>query len=175
MNYVHSKSDERPFSCQECTFECKRKGNLVDHVKHVHSEERPFSSPECNSTFKRRAYVARHIREVHSFDFKSKSFLARHLKKIHSNNIPFKCAECFYNCKSKSDLTRHVRSVHESNPISALKIVNVFSVAPEDLYKVDSADMCIWKRSCIILYHLFLNELNTLLVIPYCPLPGLPK
>ena len=150
VKYVHPKYIERPFSCKECASTFKRKDSLVAHVTYVHSEKRPFSCPECNSTFKRRAYVARHIRTVHSrerpfsclhcsFYFRSKFALTRHLNNVdHSNNKPFKCVECSYSCDSKPDLTWHVRSVHESDPTSTLKIVNVFSVAPED-----SADRCI--------------------------------
>ena len=123
-------SDERPYSCSQCTYSCKVKGTLKRHMKHVHSNERPYSCSQCSYSCKVKGTLTQHIKHVHSnerpfscpqcqYSCIAKSILTKHVKQTHSNERPYICSQCSYSSKAKCTLTQHMKNVHsDEKPFS---------------------------------------------------------
>ena len=55
-------SNERPFRCELCLTEFKRKYDLVQHIAAVHEKRRPFRCTTCDSSFAHKGTLTKHVR-----------------------------------------------------------------------------------------------------------------
>ena len=93
-------NDEKPFTCDQCTFTSKYSSNLKKHQNLIHKKG-GTKSFECD--FPQCPYIAHYL-----------SHLISH-KKIHDDEKPFKCdfPQCPYESKHLYSLKRH-KNIHES-------------------------------------------------------------
>lgn len=53
---------EKPFKCNQCSFRCKLKKNLVLHYR-THTGERPFKCSFCHRKFKQKSHLNTHLKK----------------------------------------------------------------------------------------------------------------
>lgn len=87
MFCVHS--EERPFSCSQCSQKFKLRGQLKNHIRHIHSDARPFVCTICSKTFKMN--------------------LDRH-QVVHTKEKLFECKKCPRKFAHSSSLKDHLKT-----------------------------------------------------------------
>lgn len=87
-------SNERPFRCELCLTEFKRKYDLVQHIAAVHEKRRPFRCTTCNSSFAHKGTLTKHVRTVHL------------------GIKPFRCKLCSTRFSERGNLNKHLQRIH---------------------------------------------------------------
>ena len=128
------QTNEKPFSCNECSYTANTAYQLKEHA-HKHRKEKPFSCKECSYTaneahhFKEHAY--KHMKEkplncneCYVYAATRANNLRDHILANHRNMQPFKykCTICGNKYVRKRDCARHLRNTHQKmNAFPAIK------------------------------------------------------
>ncbi|CAL8148330.1 unnamed protein product [Orchesella dallaii] len=117
INSVHGS--ERPWRCNICQKQFKRKEILLEHRESVHSNTKKFECEICGETFKSQSSKAvhllrhkgekSHVCPVCSKDFYSVYALKSHMV-MHQEGGNFPCPDCGKVFKRKSYLEEHKRT-----------------------------------------------------------------
>ena len=113
-----TNNDEKPFKCETCGNEFKRKKHLKEHTKTHTGVKKPFECQVCGKTFARRSRQIDHTR-IHTGEkplkckvcgkaFRTLNNLNTH-KRIHTAEKPFECNVCGKTFTQRSSLCRHKR------------------------------------------------------------------
>ncbi|XP_037085458.1 zinc finger protein 699-like [Pollicipes pollicipes] len=91
-------SDERPFSCQVCSYSAKHMYHLTVHLR-SHTGDSPYrcEEPQCRKSFCTRSDLKRH-------------------RRCHSGEQPFKCDICGFASSFRANVVKHIRVRHGSTP-----------------------------------------------------------
>ena len=89
---VLPRSEDRPYSCNYCDRQFRRKTHRDLHVR-IHLNERRFECIICNKKFKRKEHLTRHVR-------------------THTGEKPYKCTVCSKCFCDQSSLIKHAQAVH---------------------------------------------------------------
>ncbi|XP_075220344.1 uncharacterized protein LOC142323896 [Lycorma delicatula] len=101
-----------------CVYKCRSVTELRYHLR-THSDQRPFSCEHCTYTAKTKAQLARHSKKhlgmagrehrcQHcGFKGATSSHLRRHLR-LHTGARPYHCPYCSYTCNLLENLRKHV-------------------------------------------------------------------
>ncbi|XP_044729519.1 putative zinc finger protein 702 [Chrysoperla carnea] len=118
--FSHQSEDNKPFSCDICTF--PRKTNLIAHYR-IHTGEKPYSCDVCNKKFACGDYLVKHKRthtgeKPFSCDICKKAFTCRnnltvHLR-VHTGEKPYSCDDCDKTFTVNQQLVLH-KKMHSEN------------------------------------------------------------
>eukprot|EP00090_Calanus_glacialis_P021853 TRINITY_DN33700_c0_g1_i1.p1 TRINITY_DN33700_c0_g1~~TRINITY_DN33700_c0_g1_i1.p1 ORF type:complete len:513 (+),score=84.99 TRINITY_DN33700_c0_g1_i1:216-1541(+) len=107
------------YECDKCKSIFTSKTGLYNHTRTVHSDERPFICQECGEDFKRKKNLDTHVDNKHSTViypcnkcdkvFKSKLSLEYHLK-THDIESQFPCEVCGRRFITKTKLKMHMNT-----------------------------------------------------------------
>ena len=108
-------SSEKPYKCQYCVKEFRKKKQLRKHEL-IHNGEKPYSCTYCSKTFSRKTHLKRH-EMIHTGEisyscktcykgFNDASNLKRH-EMIHTGEKPYSCTYCSKTFSRKTHLKRH--------------------------------------------------------------------
>ena len=114
--------NEKPFSCNECSYTANTAYQLKEHA-HKHRKEKPFSCNECsytaNTAYKLKEHAHKHRKEkpfscnVCSYTANTAHQLKEHAHK-HRNEKPFNCNECSYTATRANNLRDHILANHRN-------------------------------------------------------------
>ena len=108
----------------KCSFTADSKWKLTQHVNGIHLKKRPFKCEVCGADFKRKYHLQVHNKNVHSdatksfkcdkCDYASNElrWLKNHINAVHLGLRPFKCETCGSTFTQKPHLITHMKNVH---------------------------------------------------------------
>ncbi|MCL4123959.1 UNVERIFIED_CONTAM: hypothetical protein GTU68_063379, partial [Idotea baltica] len=113
---LKSNAIEKPFGCEQCSYQTTCKGNLVKHQR-IHSGEKPYKCGECSYRSARKGDLVKHQRKHPgenlfkcgecSYSASLKCNLVEHLS-LHAGVKSFKCEKCPYTSSRKRTLVKHL-------------------------------------------------------------------
>ena len=108
----------KPWQCQHCTKQFKRKQALERHTR-THTGEKPYLCKHCKKTFSESSSLTRHMRshtgeKPYSCEHCEKKFgrngdLTRHMI-THTGEKPYSCKYCQKKFSQSSSLKTHMRT-----------------------------------------------------------------
>lgn len=121
----HVKSHKSTHDCPKCTYVANGIVSLKKHMLYKHTDERNFSCDQCSSKFKTSSDLRKHIKTHNSeetFKCSSCSFVGKssrvidtHNKRVHGVKVgeTYKCQLCEVTFQRANSLTRHLSRKHE--------------------------------------------------------------
>lgn len=111
---VHKKNN---FNCRHCSFSCKQKRQLLQHVTIQHTKKPPFQCRFCKFSTKRNyrleehesihTGIGRHTCEICHKTFGNVSKLCKHKSRMHDKTATHVCTNCDFSGFSQEDIKRH--------------------------------------------------------------------
>ena len=108
----------------ECSFSADSKWKLTQHVNGIHLKKRPFKCEVCGADFKRKYHLQMHVKSAHSDDTKTfkcnkcdystnrSQSIKDHTSAVHLGLRPYKCETCGVTFTQKPHLNTHMKNVH---------------------------------------------------------------
>jgi len=126
-NFYSSDIEFNTYSCGQCEYKAKWKGNLKIHIDSTHehiesiNENITLSCDKCEYKTKFIGHFKIHIETRHGditcpdcgYKAKERGTLNRHIKAVHGNMF-YSCEQCDYKATQKSSLKRHIDTMHEN-------------------------------------------------------------
>ncbi|CAL1544393.1 unnamed protein product [Lymnaea stagnalis] len=141
LNDVLSDNEDKEYTCNQCSFNCKKEIELQRHNKLEHKEKDPFICRHCSKAFHLELSLSIHklghlkynssldpridpgfIRKVMKFfscplcdfQYQKKVQLTHHMKNVHPDEEYHRCSKCNFSCLTEDELTSHLSSpAHE--------------------------------------------------------------
>jgi len=118
----HEEKVAKPFSCDHCPMQFRKKAFIIPHFEAVHIKLKPFSCDLCSRKFVNLSYLRPHMKfhlvdkefkcELCSAQFSRKQQFNEHILQ-HSDPKPWKCDLCPSQVTAKNVLQSHMRFVHK--------------------------------------------------------------
>jgi len=126
-NFYSSNIESNTYSCDQCEYKAKWKGNLKVHIDSTHghiesiNENITLSCDKCEYETKFIGKFKIHLKTRHGdftcpqcgYKAKERGILNRHIKAVHGNKF-YSCEQCDYKATQKSRLKTHIATMHEN-------------------------------------------------------------
>jgi hypothetical protein len=133
---LQTKTDKKPFKCNQCGNKYSILGSLKLHIWRYHSGRKEFSCNQCDKIFNRSHHLTVHMR-IHSGEkpyscnqchekFSYSGSLTVHMR-IHSGEKSFSCNQCDKKYNRSDHLTVHMRKHSGEKPYACNQCDKKFS------------------------------------------------